>query len=183
MFPESIEPIKQGDTIKASWLNRLRDAAAKALNIKAEAPLEAIRTAGGWIIRFATNPWGYFWIRILSGAEPYAWQEAIPASGGTWQVGSKSGTLAIDPAWEQNGNTSVPIGVIVVARRALSSGTIIFQLAPCSTNQPAPHVTPGFLSAPPTNAIPPLMEMAIGSQVSPSFSGRPGGRVVGTTPL
>lgn len=183
MFSESIEPIKPGDEIKASWLNRLRDAAAKALNIKAEAPLEAIRTAGGWVIRFATNPWGYFWIRVLSGSQPYAWQEAIPAAAGAWSVGSRSGTVSADPAYEQNSNTAVPVGVIVVARRALTSNTVIFQLAPCSTNQTSPPITPGTTPPLPTSTSPPPTRAPFtGGQVPQSFSGFPGNGLTGASP-
>ena len=130
MFDDNIEPIHPGDPIRATWLNALRRAALAALNLKVEAPLELVKTAGGFVLRLAWNP--RFWIKVTSGTNPYAWTEQVAAAGGTWAAGSRSGTTTTDPAYEQNGNASVPANTVVIARRAVGTGALIFQTGGCS---------------------------------------------------
>ena len=119
MFQAEIPPIRPGDEITASWLNRVRDAAIVLLKLRVEPPLEIVRSAAGLVIRLVHNP--RFWLKVASGKQPYAWADQVPAAGGGWSTGQRSGTIAVDPAYEQNGNTAVPAGIIVLARRA--SGT------------------------------------------------------------
>lgn len=150
MFTASIPPIKKGDTITASWLERVRKAAIAALNITVEAPLDLVKISGGYVLRLALSPeaglCGARWIRITSGSQPYAWTGLDPVAHGLWQDNADSGTTSVDPAWEQNASTAVPPGTVVLARRT-SVGDLVFQLGPCATNQPAPIITPGKSAA------------------------------------
>lgn len=172
MFNASIPPIKPGDPIRASWLNRLRRAALDVLDIKVEPPLEIVKVAGGLMIRLVWRP--RFWIKISGGTQPYSWVEQMPQSGGAWSPGTRSGTTSLDPAYEQNANAQVPVGIVVLARRAWGTGAVTFQLAPCSANQPAPGVTPGSTKPVALSVMP----MPIWMMTPPpaSFSGFPGGR-------
>lgn len=173
MFAPEIPPIRPDDPIRASWLNQVRKAALWMLALSVEAPLDLMRTPAGLVLRLVHNP--RIWIKVVSGAQPYAWRDLIATAGGGWADGLRSGTATLDPAYEQNGSTTVPAGIVVLARRAWGTGTLVFQLGPCSTNQPAPGITPG---APPTPgaagvAPPPPMRLL---PVPESFSGFPGGR-------
>lgn len=173
MFSESIPPIKPGDPITARWLNRLRKAALDMLGLKVEPPLELIRTAGGLMIRLVWRP--RFWIRITGGKQPYAWQGLYEVAGGGWASDAATGTTSVDPSYEQNNNTAVPVGIVVLARRAWGTGAVVFQLSPCSTNQPSPGITPGFITAG-THATAPPPPPWMATPPPASFSGFVGGR-------
>lgn len=53
--------------------------------------------------------------QITSGTDPYAWQEMTPSTGGGFSVlsGGRTGTASVNPAYEINGNGSVPENAFV----------------------------------------------------------------------
>jgi hypothetical protein len=58
-------------------------------------------------------------IRILSGSNPYAWEEVRQKDDGSWEAtGIRAGTTTSSPAYERTGNSEVSSGAVVEAQMA-----------------------------------------------------------------
>lgn len=59
------------------------------------------------VIRYDGEPPG-FWVKITGAPSSTAhpWEEVFPTTGGSWMVGTRSGTTSDDPAYEINGSTA-----------------------------------------------------------------------------
>jgi hypothetical protein len=130
------EPVKAGDPIiKDAW-DRLADMVERALNV-------GVDPTGG--LHAFSGPFGTsisrarpqeFWIKLTShgSSGQYAWTEQVPAAGGGWTDGARSGTTTVDPAIEANANTGLTAdsaAPIVWAWREKATGELRFQGDAC----------------------------------------------------
>jgi hypothetical protein len=120
---------KPGKPISARIINAPLDAIEAGLNLSVVAPLESTTTPAG--VQIGLNQAVPLYAMITGGTNPYAWTEQYTDTGGTWMTGYQSGTTTLDPAYEINGNLTVPPGTIVWMNRAPASGQWLFQLAVC----------------------------------------------------
>ncbi len=110
MNDRPLRPIRPGGHISASEFNRAMDR------------LDQLDFSGGG----ATDELGQvqlfdqtaprITIKILSGSNPYDWEEVYQSAAGVWTAtGNRSGTATSQPAVERTGNAGIPTGTIVEA--------------------------------------------------------------------
>lgn len=123
---------RPGDEIEARHLALLYDALRRvALSVAGNSGLSLDSGDHGTIIGFTGDDGFYIELTANSGGA-YAWTEQLADGAGTWVAGYRSGTTSTDPAYEMNGNTSIPsLPQIVHARRLPSSNAVVFQLGSC----------------------------------------------------
>lgn len=106
-----------GQPVSAMEYNRLTDEVERLGNLQVASPLELSNTGMHPMIRFVNNTI----IAVITGPvgcssvrEPRSWREVQPGALGTWQyvTGGRSGTVAVNSAYEANGNC-VGVGSIV----------------------------------------------------------------------
>lgn len=94
----------------AEQLNDMQDMIARLSQVSGVPPINASLDDSGLRIELSDN--GGFMAIITSGSNPYSWTEQDFASSGGYvdKVGGRTGS---SNAWEDNGDTMVPSGVIV----------------------------------------------------------------------
>jgi len=132
MFGRKFKRQPPNKPIEARTLNRPIAAVERFDCIGVAAPLE-IQRAGGTIQIRDASPRGR-WIKITSAASAgkYAWSEIKWSSGGsaTTYSGLPSGTTTVNPAYEANGSTTVPLNSIVWAD-PIADGGVVFRYSAC----------------------------------------------------
>jgi hypothetical protein len=84
------------------------------MEITPTAPLSAVRGATGNHIH--DDSFVPFWAQITANSGgAYSWTEQLPQAGGTFIAlpGGRSGTATVNPAYEESGNTQVPVNKYV----------------------------------------------------------------------
>lgn len=119
--------VKPGDPIKAEHLNVLFDA-LKDIGVVGVPPIFVENN----VVRFDGLPPG-FWIKLTGAPSSTAhpWQEVIPATGGLWSNGARSGTTSTDPAYEVNGSTTTLTNKYARAWRDPVTQEIRFHYSAC----------------------------------------------------
>lgn len=119
--------VTPGEPIKAEHANAIYEA-EEMLEIVGVPPI----VVDGNEIRYEGSPPG-FWIKLTGAPSSTAhpWQEVIPASGGSWTNGSRSGTTSTDPAYEINGSTATLTNKYARAWRDPVSYEIRFNYSTC----------------------------------------------------
>lgn len=132
MFGRKFKRQKPNQVIQARTINRPLEAIERLDKLSAAAPLEVNR-AGGRIMIRDTTPRGR-WIKITSAVSgtKYAWSEIKWSSGGTATVysGLSSGTTTVNPAYEAQLSTTVPLNSIVWAE-PIADGGVVFRYGAC----------------------------------------------------
>lgn len=121
-----LRDVQPGEPLSARAENELRQTVREQSQIRVGAGLFARQGAGGFMLE-ATCP-ERIWIQITSSytAPGYAWSR-VERSGGVWVTTGETGTVALDPAVEQNADTSITSGSRrYPAERDLTSGELIF---------------------------------------------------------
>lgn len=124
-----------GERLTASELNALRAEVARLGRISFVPPLGGAIEQGGVAIWYDA-PWAG-WVKLTSGGTggKYAWTAQVETSGGTWAnaPGNLNGTTSVDPAYEVNATTTVPLSPnpVVWAWRDAGSGKLLFQMGSC----------------------------------------------------
>jgi hypothetical protein len=123
-----IPDVKPGDYFTLKLINSLIDEVNR-LNRLSVAGGEAYDLPGcGVGVRPSEPDWIYAKLTSQSGST-FAWTEQIPASGGAFTAGSRSGTTSSDPAYEANGaSPTLPLNAVL--RRA-RGGSWIFVVGGC----------------------------------------------------
>ena len=131
--------VSKDDPIRASYFNTLR-AWLRSFVLEVTWPLRLTWTRNRAILTIDLPE--EYWITIVanSGAK-YKWQQVVDTAGGgwtnvpgnqgTWEVPQPAG-YRLDPAYEVNGVTTIPVGTKVFARRSVRTGDLRFQLDLCS---------------------------------------------------
>lgn len=132
MFGRKLKRQDSNAPIQARTINRPLDVIERLDKISVAAPLE-IQRLGGTILIRDTTPRGR-WIKITSAVSgtKYAWSEIKWSSGGTATVytGLSSGTTSVNPAYEAQGSTTVPLNSIVWAD-PIADGGVVFRYGAC----------------------------------------------------
>jgi hypothetical protein len=132
---------KASQVLRADDLNSLVRYCGQ--RIYALPPLMIEQTADGRIV-LSVRRTEAIWARLTStAANPYGWQQIVPATAGTWVDGVMSSDPIKDPAYEYNNNTAVPVGTRVRMERGAQNNHWLFQLGPCQSSisaQPVPPV-------------------------------------------
>jgi hypothetical protein len=123
-------PPKPGDQILAGHIAALYEA-LDDLEVHVVAPLA--KDSEGTIY-FASDPG--MWIKLTSrSGTAYAWTEQLAQTGGTWIAGPRTGTTAMDQAYDLNASTTVPTTgptpTIVRAWRDLATSELRFAYGSC----------------------------------------------------
>lgn len=116
-------------------LQALMDEIERLSSITGAAPVHVDDLAGGFAI--SADVEDVWWIKIGAGngAGAYAWTRMVPTTpAGTWMnyPGSPTGTTTVDPAYELNLNTLVPLNTIVKAWRGRNDTTLHFAMGSCA---------------------------------------------------
>ncbi len=103
--------------ISASVINAPMEAVETAIKLTAAPPLDLSSGPMGDLLSTAALP--PIWASITAGTllGPYAWTEKLPAAGGTWTTGFRSGTSMVDPAWNTISATPASLPIIVQLTR------------------------------------------------------------------
>lgn len=121
-----LHDVKAGEPLSAKAENELRRAVREQSQIRVGAGLN-VRQGGSGYALDATCP-ERIWIRLTSSytSPGYAWEE-VERSGGIWVTTGRTGTVALDPAVEQNADASLTSGSRrYPAERDIASGELIF---------------------------------------------------------
>ncbi len=119
--------VRPGDPLRADHENALR-AEVRRLGSLRGGPGVRVRSGPGGFSVGAIEPGRLIWIKLTGSysAPGYAWAE-MERSGSTWVATGTVGTVALDPAIEQNGDATLTSGDRrYPAWRSESSGELIF---------------------------------------------------------
>lgn len=113
MFDRSTSPLRPGEPISAREINRALAKFDDSCDIGG-AGVTTSNEFGGLFVSPITQ--ARINLRILSGSNPYAWEEVRQLDDGTWEAnGGLEGTEDYQPAYERNGNTSVAADTVAEA--------------------------------------------------------------------
>lgn len=125
---------KAGQRLKAASLAALVDEVRRLSKLTATSPLAVSDDPSGFNVSIDVR--GGFWIRLTGGGAggKYAWTRILAAPGGTWtNYAPETGTVAVDPAYEEALRTTVPIDGTARARawRDEQTHEVRFQYGKC----------------------------------------------------
>lgn len=113
MNERPVKPIRPGGQISASEVNRAMDR-LDGLSDFSGSDISSTDEFGNVILKTTIPPRTN--IRILSGANPYVWEEVYLDTDGIWNAtGVRSGTLTETPAYERTGAPTVAAGTVADA--------------------------------------------------------------------
>lgn len=135
-MPFDPKEVKAGDILSATLLRDFFREVVRLGKFQVVAPIEMQNDEAG--IRFSLGLYMPVWIKLtsaLGSGGKYAWTEQIAAVGGTWSdhPSGRTGTTAIDPAYETSGYDGVPLSPnpVVRAWRDPATKNLLFQAGTC----------------------------------------------------
>lgn len=125
-MPSSLPPVRPGDPFSARDRNRVIEAVRRGGLLRTGAGLVARQFGNGRGIA-RINEFERTRIKLTGGySAGYPWKEVV-RSGGGWVDTGRTGSAALDPAFELNDDTSLTSGSTVYwAQRSVTSGQWIF---------------------------------------------------------
>lgn len=118
--------LRPGRQRSAAEQNRMTDAVERLSKAGGDGGIEVAYGETGVVIA-NTRPEG-LWIQLgTSSGAAYAWTELVAKPGGGWLTGLRQGTTALLPAYEVNGVTGLPAGMIVWAWPSSAGDSYLFE--------------------------------------------------------